>query len=143
MESRFLLSCRLRFFIMRGLSHHYEKRKTKKIKHGGTLYERCVSCIWSWGFLPGNREPTRSIPDGQGTCKQIWSGCLCLDVVAGTPIFQAFSTGVVKRNLVIKYYKYYQISDDIFGEYTVINYLNITLIRANIHTTKGKGNEKK
>lgn len=63
-------------------------------------------------------------------------------MVAGPPIFQAFSTGVVKKNLVIKYYKYYQISDDIFGEYTVINYLNITLIRANIHTTKGKGNEK-
>ena len=56
----------------------------------------------------------------------------------GQPIFQAFSTGVVKKNLVIKYYKYYQISGDIFGEYTVINYLNITLIRANIHTTKGK-----
>ena len=40
---------------------------------------------------------------------------------------------------IIKSYKYYQISGDIFGKYTVINNLNSTLTRANIHTMKRKG----
>lgn len=100
------------------------------------LYECDLSCARCWWLLYGNAEPGPGFPScPAGSCgiRPDGSGIFYL----GWPVPDAPVPSGWLHAVVINYTNYHQKPAEIFVQFTVINNLNSTGIRANIQTTKG------